>query len=173
MGSRRLKTTHQAVKRTPTTGQQSFQGVEIYRTWCPCYGSTTIPTPAASMGTEGTKCQPMATSQIDIHTRWGTFQIICGSTPDGTKYQQHRLMWWRKVILDERMPSTTKGNKCEDRCTHRPIVRAPQLSESDSPQVQNSLSTDNNKGGSVLIPLKPTINLVPKKDIPGGDATTS
>ena len=49
---------------------------------------------------------------------------------------------------------------------------APQLSENDSPQVQNPLSTNNNKGGSVLIPPKPTINLVPKKDIPGGDATT-
>ena len=54
-----------------------------------------------------------------------------------------------------------------------PIMQAPQLSESDSPQVQNPLSTDNNKGGSVLNPPKPTINLVPKKDIPGGDATTS
>ena len=54
-----------------------------------------------------------------------------------------------------------------------PIVWAPQLSESDSPQVQNPLSTNNNKGGSVLNPPKPTINLVPKKDIPGGDATTS
>ena len=57
-----------------------------------------------------------------------------------------------------------------------PIVWAPQLSESDSPQVQNPLSTNNNKGGSILIPPKPTINLVPKKkkkDIPGGDATTS
>ena len=54
-----------------------------------------------------------------------------------------------------------------------PIVWAPQLSESDSPQVQNPLSTDNNKSGSVLIPPKPTINRVPKKDVPGGDATTS
>ena len=54
-----------------------------------------------------------------------------------------------------------------------PIAWAPQLSESDSPQVQNPLSTNNNKGGSVLIPPKPTINLVPKKDISGGDATTS
>ena len=54
-----------------------------------------------------------------------------------------------------------------------PIVWAPQLSESDSPQAQNPLSTDNNKGGSVLNPPKPPINLLPKKDIPGGDATTS
>ena len=54
-----------------------------------------------------------------------------------------------------------------------PIMRAPQLSESDSPQVQTPLSTDNNKGGSVQNPPKPTNNLVPKKDIPGGDATTS
>ena len=54
-----------------------------------------------------------------------------------------------------------------------PIVWAPQLSESDSPQVQNPLSTNKNKGGSVQNPPKPTINLVPKKDIPAGDATTS
>ena len=73
-------------------------------------------------------------------------------------------------MLDERMPSTTKAKSVK---IGAPIVRAPQLSESDSPQVQNPLSTDNNKGGSVLIPPKPTINLVPKKDIPGGDATTS
>ena len=79
-------------------------------------------------------------------------------------------MWWRKVILDERMPSTTKAKSVK---IGAPIVRAPQISESDSPQVQNPLSTNNNKGGSVLIPPKPTINLVPKKDIPGGDATTS
>ena len=52
------------------------------------------------------------------------------------------------------------------------IVWAPQLSESDSPQVQNPLGTNNNKDGSVLNPPKPTINEVPKKDIPGGDATT-
>ena len=52
-------------------------------------------------------------------------------------------------------------------------MQAPQLSESNSPKVQNPLSTNNNKGGSVLNPLKPTINLVPKKDVPGGDATTS
>ena len=69
------------------------------------------------------------------------------------------------------MPSTTKGNKCENRCTHN---AAPQISESGSPQVQNPLSTDdNNKGGSVLNPPKPAINLVPKKDVPGGDATSS
>ena len=54
-----------------------------------------------------------------------------------------------------------------------PIVRAPQLSEIDSPQVQNPLSANNNKGGSEVIPPKPTINLVTKKHIPGGDATTS
>ena len=54
-----------------------------------------------------------------------------------------------------------------------PIVQAPQISESDSPQVQNLLTTDNNKGGLVINPLKPAINLVSKKDVPGGDATTS
>ena len=120
-GSRRFKTTHQAVTRTPTTGQQSFQEVEICRTWCPCQGATTIPTPAASMGTEGTKCQPMATSHRDTHTRWEHSQAICGIYPDGTKIpapQVDMLIWWRGVILDEKMPSSTKGNKCEDRCTH-------------------------------------------------------
>ena len=54
-----------------------------------------------------------------------------------------------------------------------PIVWAPQLSESDSPQVQNPLNTNNNKGGSIQNPPKSNINLVPKKDIAGGDATTS
>ena len=54
-----------------------------------------------------------------------------------------------------------------------PAMQAPQLSESDIPQVQNPLSTNNNKGGSVLSPPKPTINLMPKKDVSGGDATTS
>ena len=44
---------------------------------------------------------------------------------------------------------------------------------SDSPQVQNPFSTDNNKGGSILSPQKPTINTVPKKDVPEGDATIS
>ena len=68
------------------------------------------------------------------------------------------------------MPSTTKGNKCEDRCTQGASMS---VSGSDSPQIQNPLSTDNNKGGYVLNPPKPTNNLVPKKDIPGGDATTS
>ena len=54
-----------------------------------------------------------------------------------------------------------------------PIVWAPQLSESDSPQVQNTLSTNNNKGGSIQNPPKPNMNLVPKKVVLGGDATTS
>ena len=43
----------------------------------------------------------------------------------------------------------------------------------DSPQVQNPLSINNNKDGSVLSPPKPTINLAPKKDVPGGDVTIS
>ena len=54
-----------------------------------------------------------------------------------------------------------------------PIMQAPQLSESDSPKVKNPLSTNNNKGSLLLNPPKPTINLVPKKDVPGSDATTS
>ena len=52
------------------------------------------------------------------------------------------------------------------------IAQAPQLSESDSPQVQCLFSTNNNKGVPVINPPKPTINLVSKKDIPGGDVTT-
>ena len=39
-----------------------------------------------------------------------------------------------------------------------------------SSQVQNPMSTDNNKGGSILSPPKPTINLVSKKAVPEGDA---
>ena len=54
-----------------------------------------------------------------------------------------------------------------------PIVQAPQSSEGESPKVQNPLSTNNNKGSLLLNPPKPTINLVPKKDVPGSDATTS
>ena len=54
-----------------------------------------------------------------------------------------------------------------------PVVQAPQLSESDSPQVQNPISTDNNKDGSIQNPTKPTINMMPKKDVPEGDATIS
>ena len=45
-----------------------------------------------------------------------------------------------------------------------PIVQAPQLSESDSPQLQNPLSIDNNKGSSTQSPPKPTHNLVLTKD---------
>ena len=70
---------------------------------------------------------------------------------------------------DEKIPSTTKGNKCEYRCTHSVSTSE---SESDNPWVEYPLSTNNNKNGSVLNPPKPTINLVPKKDIAGGDATT-
>ena len=44
---------------------------------------------------------------------------------------------------------------------------------SDSSHIQNPLSTYNNKGGSVLSPPKPTINLVPKKDVSEGDAAIS
>ena len=35
------------------------------------------------------------------------------------------------------------------------------------------MSTDNNKDGSILSPPKSTINLVPKKDVPEGDAIIS
>ena len=73
-------------------------------------------------------------------------------------------MGWRKVILNERMPIPPKATSVKIGAS---IVWAPQVSESDSPQVQNPLSTNNNKGGSVQNPPKPTINLVPKKDIPG------
>ena len=70
-----------------------------------------------------------------------------------------------------------KNCQCHQKATSvnigAPIVWAPQLSESDSAQVQNPLGTNNNKGGSLLSPPKPAINLVPKKDVPGGDATTN
>ena len=53
------------------------------------------------------------------------------------------------------------------------VVWIPQSSVGDSPQVLNPMSTDNNKGGSILSCPKPAINLVPKKDVPEGDATIS
>ena len=75
-----------------------------------------------------------------------------------------------RVIPDEKLPVPPKGNKCEYRCTHS---AGTSVKESDSSLIQNPLSTDNNKGGSVPNSPKPTINLVPKKDVTGGDATTS
>ena len=79
-------------------------------------------------------------------------------------------MWWRRVILDESCQCHQKA-KCVN--IGAPIVWVPQLSESNSLRSQNPSSADNNKGVSVLNPPKLTINLVPKKDVPGGDATTS
>ena len=45
---------------------------------------------------------------------------------------------------------------------------------SDSAQAQNPMNTNNNKDGSILNhPPKPTINMVPKKDVPEGDTAIS
>ena len=45
-----------------------------------------------------------------------------------------------------------------------PRIQAPQISKSDSPQVQIPLSTNNNKGSSPKSPPKPTQDLVHTKD---------
>ena len=53
------------------------------------------------------------------------------------------------------------------------LIRSePHPNESDSPQAQNPMHTNNNKCGSVLTPPKPAISLM-SKDVPEGDATIS
>ena len=47
------------------------------------------------------------------------------------------------------------------------IVQAPQLSESDSPEVHTQLSTNNNIGSSPKSLPKPTYNLMHTKDKEG------
>ena len=80
-------------------------------------------------------------------------------------------MLWRRVIPEEKLPVLLKATSV---IMSDLLIRGElHTNGSDSPQVQNPSSTDNNKGGSVLSPPKPVINLVPKKDIPGGDATIS
>ena len=90
----------------------------------------------------------MATSHRDTHTRWEHLQVICAIYPDGTKIPVTQLdvvekshTGWKDAKYHQRQKSVEIG---------APIVQAPQLSESDSPQVQKPLITDNNKGGSVL-----------------------
>ena len=78
VGNRKLKQPTQQSPDPPTTVEQSFQGAEICWAWCPCQGVTTTPNPAASMATEGTKCQLMATSHRDTNTRWEPSQVVCG-----------------------------------------------------------------------------------------------
>ena len=52
-----------------------------------------------------------------------------------------------------------------------PIVQAPQEVEVIVPRSKTPMSTNNNKGGSIQHPPKPTINLVSRKDVAEGDAT--
>ena len=70
-------------------------------------------------------------------------------------------MLQQRVIPDEKLkvpPKTSSVN------LGAPMIQAPQLSKSDSPQAQIPLSTDNNKGSSPKSPPKPTQDLVHAKD---------
>ena len=63
------------------------------------------------------------------------------NTSNTARYGGEESYWMRRCQVPPKATSVEIGV---------PIVQAPQLSESDSPQVQNPLSTDNNKGSSVL-----------------------
>ena len=90
-------------------------------------------------------------------------------TPDGAGHQWNWLMLQWRVIPDEELPLPAKATSVNMSAL---LIRSELHSNrSDSPHVQNSLSTDNNKGWSILHPPKPTTNLMPKKDVPEGDAT--
>ena len=71
-------------------------------------------------------------------------------------------------MSDEKLPVPPKAKKCKYRCIHS---AGTSVSENYSPQVQKPMSTDI-KGGSIHSPPKPTINMVPKKDVAEGDTTT-
>ena len=165
-----LKQLNQQSPKPPTTVHQSFHGGMNMLDMMPMPRSFHHSQPSSQYVY---KRHPMS-AYVNM-PQWYLHQVralpgsYVTSTPDGAKYWWNRLMRCRRVILEEKMPSTTKGNKCNYRYIHS----AGTSGESDSPQVQNPLSTDNNKGGSVLNPPKPAINLVPKKDVPGGDAITS
>ena len=170
VGNRRCKQPTQQSPEPPTTVEQSFQGVGIWWAWCPCQGLTTTPNPAGSMVTEGTQYQPIPhITMIPTQLRalpghmWYLPQMVSNSGETGWWYGEESY-WMKRWQVSPKATSVDIG---------APIVQAPQLSESDSPQVQNPLSTNINKGASVLNPPKPTINLVPEKDVPGCDATTS
>ena len=78
-------------------------------------------------------------------------------------------MLWRRVIPEEKLPIANKGIQY---IMSYLLIRSELHSNGgDSPQIQNPLSTNNNKGGSDLSLPKPTINLMPKKHVPEGDAT--
>ena len=86
------------------------------------------------------------------------------STQDGAKYRHNRLVLWQRVIPDEKLKVPLKASSVN---LGAPRIQAPQLSKSDSPQVQISLSTNNNKGSSTKSPPKPTQDLVHTKDEEG------
>ena len=80
-------------------------------------------------------------------------------------------MLWQRVIPDEKLLVPPKASSVNMSAL---LIRIDLHSNGhDSPQVQNPMNTDNNKGGSILSPPKPTINLLPKKDVPEGDAIIS
>ena len=73
----------------------------------------------------------------DTHTRWEHLQVICAIYPDGTKIPVTQLdvvekshTGWKDAKYHKRQKSVEIG---------APIVQAPQLSESDSPQVPKAL----------------------------------
>ena len=68
-------------------------------------------------------------------------------------------MLQQRVIPDEKLKVPPKASSVN---LGAPRIQAPQLSKSDSPQVQIS-STDNNKGSSHKSPPKPTQDLVHAK----------
>ena len=80
-------------------------------------------------------------------------------------------MFWWKVIPDEKLPVPPKATSIN--MSALLMTGGLHLIGSDSLQVQNPMSTDNNKGGSIVSPLKHAINMVPKKDVPEGDVTIS
>ena len=58
-------------------------------------------------------------------------------------------------------------------CLGTAIVQAPYKVKVIVPRSKTHMSTNNNRGGSIQSPPKPTINLVSKKDVAEGDATIS
>ena len=107
--NRRYKTTLPAVTRPPYNSEemmqslfkrQEYAGHDDHAKW-----ATTMPTPAASMATESTQCQPMAArwehSQVihGIHTRW--CQILMKQVDVVAKSD----MWWK-------VASAIKGSQC-------------------------------------------------------------
>ena len=93
------------------------------------------------------------------------------STPKGTKLPVEPVDVVEKNDTREKLPMPLKATSV---IMSDLLIRIELHSNGmDGPQVQTTLSTDNNKGGSVVSHPKPTINLVPKKDVPEGNATIS